>query len=925
MVSADKVPVINVLLLAAAALVYVGAQATIAALGNTPHSSLPAPSTCPASSVNHITQTLPQQCLPTAWTGERNDQQPGKRNLSDHDNDTASKTAAKSNSSSISSATYEPTESSTANEYVSEQPSQTHTQPTSQVNSHGSASPSSREPPGEESDVDSESPFDNAHFLSFEEWKKNNLAKVGQSPDHLGGGKTDSPELRRRPGGIHNALDSLGEDAEIEIDFAGFVNPQVMPPGGRGSEQASLDHAGKKADNDQKLGKKLSSAHSRNRDAGVTCKERSNYASFDCAATMLKTNPQCKSSTSVLVENKDSYMLNECSADNKFFIVELCDDILVDTIVLANFEFFSSIFRTFRVSVSDRYPVKLDKWRELGIFEARNTREIQAFLIEEPQIWARYLRIEFLTHYGHEYYCPVSLLRVHGTTMMEEFNSELKSSRGDEEAEGDEGDSEGEMDKIETIHDVVTADVLRAETKTDHHGKPSTEIPASPSSTAHGPTQTTENDIVQTKGIEIDTKSTSFAHVTPFDQSSEAQLAAVTKSGKSQLQGICRLDEAPADQPSPSVTHSDPAVTSTSQSTPSSDKLAANDTASVYVQPSSSGGHTPGTAPPNSIATDIPDSAVKTIASSPSKIASQPSSSASPSHTSSTQPFAPNPTTQESFFKSVHKRLQLLESNSTLSLQYIEEQSRILRDAFAKVEKRQLSKTTHFLETLNTTVLNEVREFRTQYDQIWQSTVIELSSQRQQSQQEINALSSRLTLLADELLFQKRIAVLQFALVVICLGLAFFSRGSAASGYNYLEHVVNKSSLNLSSRNYGSHLETPPTSPPDTRPPSRYGFFSRNTSFRAQHHERSPSDESVGDAVSGDDRGSGLKSPSIECSPPTPTSLSEEDEAGSSPRRRRRHHQSGVVNGLLRPEDSRPGSSGSSGNSEVGMTPGLSP
>src|SRR5262249_50381140 len=121
--------------------------------------------------------------------------------------------------------------------------------------------------------------------------------------------------------------------------------------------------------------------------------------------------------------------------ENKFIIVELCDDILIDTIVLANFEFFSSMFRTFRVSISDRYPIKMDRWKELGVFEARNSREIQAFAVENPLIWARYLRVEFLTHYGNEYYCPVSLLRVHGTTMMEEFRSQNEPVRGDDEVE----------------------------------------------------------------------------------------------------------------------------------------------------------------------------------------------------------------------------------------------------------------------------------------------------------------------------------------------------------------------------------------------------------------------------------------------------------------------------------------------------------
>jgi hypothetical protein len=39
-------------------------------------------------------------------------------------------------------------------------------------------------------------------------------------------------------------------------------------------------------------------------------------------------------------------------------------------------------------------------------------------------IWAKYLRLEFLTHYGSEFYCPFSQLKVFGTTMMEEVKAE---------------------------------------------------------------------------------------------------------------------------------------------------------------------------------------------------------------------------------------------------------------------------------------------------------------------------------------------------------------------------------------------------------------------------------------------------------------------------------------------------------------------
>ncbi|KAL8693155.1 MAG: hypothetical protein Q9218_001975, partial [Villophora microphyllina] len=266
----------------------------------------------------------------------------------------------------------------------------------------------------------------------------------------------------------------------------------------------------------------------------------------------------------------------------------------------------------------------------------------------------------------------------------------------------------------------------------------------------------------------------------------------------------------------------------------------------------------------------------------------------------------------------------LLESNSTLSLQYIEDQSRILRDAFAKVEKRQLAKTTIFLETLNRTVLEDVRVFREQYEQIWQSTVVELASQRREREREVEALSGRLKMLADELLFQKRIAVLQFLLILLCLGLAFFSRGSTATtGVGYLEHVVNKSSINLS-RYATMHLDqspSPPGSPSSTRPPSRYGWLSRGLSSRSDHR-RGPSEESMG---MGEEERERAKSPSIEYSPPTPTSLGEREEEGESangsPPRGREHG----TNGLLSPEEVN-GDSGSSGEStaSIGMGYGSS-
>ena len=843
------------------------ANARLSRLSNVTSSSLVAPPTCPARSVNYITESLPQQCLQSPWPNARG----GTNSLMDGDSRAVHDVSTHLGQVTVTATLV----------------SQNTTQPTTSESTGLSGAPTARfrssdsllassttgtsgEPSSTEAadpDGEGESPLDNANFLSFEEWKRQNLAKAGQSADHVGHGRpgVGEGETRRRPGSINNALDSLGEDTEIEIDFGGFVN-QASNSDTKPTQRTETNHEASREGssvNEDVHKEDLTRTHARSKDAGRTCKERSNYASFDCAATVLKTNPECKGSTSVLVENKDSYMLNECSAKNKFLIVELCNDILVDTVVLANFEFFSSMFRTFKVSVSDRYPVKLDKWRELGTFEARNSRQVQAFLVENPLIWARYLRIEFLTHFGNEYYCPVSLLRVHGTTMMEEFNHDVKGSKAEEEIDGDAEGAEKDEGKAS---DVVTAENMKPTWTSPLPKAPDVTMPTS-----------TESHIPSPVPLAHSRESPSNHSAKPTSERSTSTAIQRTPMETTLLfsenpNPVCKPEESPENtmsgitaavfitQPTPAGQPlQQPVAASSVAEISSSIKIAQE----ITILPSSS------PASPDST-TSYPDSPrdarndQKSTTNSSQSAPRNPSSSTRPPP-SSIQPPPSNPTTQESFFKSVHKRLQLLESNSTLSLQYIEEQSRILRDAFAKVEKRQLAKTTAFLDTLNSTVLNELREFRHQYDQLWQSTVLELSSQRTQTQQEIVALSSRLTILADEVMLHKRIAIVQFLLILVCLGLVLFSR-SSSSVSTYLElppvvqHAFNKSSSSLSK--YTTHFDTPPGSPSSTRPPSRYGFSNRdNTS-----HGRGPSE---GSGISDNEES---KAPNIACSPPTPTS-----------------------------------------------------
>ncbi|KAJ6028084.1 hypothetical protein N7540_003660 [Penicillium herquei] len=682
-----------------------------------------------------------------------------------------------------------------------------------------------------DTEQDTDSLLDSASFLSFEDWKKQNLAKVGQSAENVGGSRrvaAAGKEGRRQPG-INNALDSLGDDAEIELEFGGFgaETPEASPTAwGTPISSAHADNLDARVENDIKAQRVQQADVSRRKDAGTTCKERFNYASFDCAATVLKTNPECKGSSSILVENKDSYMLNECRANNKFLILELCDDILVDTVVLANYEFFSSIFHTFRASVSDRYPAKPDQWKELGVYEARNTREVQAFAVENSLIWARYLRIEFLTHYGHEFFCPISLVRVHGTTMMEEYKHDESADRTETE----------DLQTVEHVEPPREVEAEIAALPVDEFVPEEVDSDQSPEICLQSPT---EVELLLLGVAQNTTEICDISERPPVD--TVLDRSAATDPSKQAQRADSTASTADGVQASQSGSSAPPKAVE--------DARRPGDTARAIVA-----------TPDASVAPAEPgkqDSTVespgKSTGSSKEENIPQPESI----RPTSTQPPSSNPTTQESFFKSVQKRLQMLESNSTLSLLYIEEQSRILRDAFNKVEKRQLAKTSTFLETLNVTVLSELKEFREQYDQVWSSVAFEFEHQRMRYHQELHSLSAQLGVLADELVFQKRVTIIQSIMVLCCFALVLFSRGSVS---NYMEFPRVQRMVTRSYSLRDSSPISPSASPGSTRPTSSYR--------ENENHRRNPSESSS----SQDSPSPSPVSPSISYIPPTPTS-----------------------------------------------------
>lgn len=425
--------------------------------------------------------------------------------------------------------------------------------------------------------------LDECHFMSFEEWKKVKMeldieeAKNTSDERAASSRNSSNSKYMLNSGNISNSRDSPTSQELALVNSTQFLPP--IP------------------------------------DEGKVYKDKFNYASVDCAATVVKTNSLAKGASSILFENKDSYLLNQCALPNKFVIIELCQDILVDSVVMGNFEFFSSMFRDIKISVSDRFPST--SWKVLGEFEAQNIRDLQSFKIQNPFIWARYLKLEILSHYGNEFYCPISIVRVHGKTMMEDFKEE----------EAKEEDSRDDIILPISIDNFTTS----------------------------------VND-------SIDKCRVVLPHLV---------LNEFLKDINSTYD-YCDV---------------------------------------VYPE---------------------------------------------------TTAISSEPTTQESIYKNIIKRLLLLESNATLSLLYIEEQSKLLSTAFTSLERRQTNNFEILISNFNLTLSNQLTSFKTSYLKMYNEYSSLFGIQENHHKSLLHESTKKMNALTNELTFQRRITIFN-SVIIMCL------------------------------------------------------------------------------------------------------------------------------------------------------------
>lgn len=602
-------------------------------------------------------------------------------------------------------------------------------------------------------------------MLSFEEWRKVNLQKSGQN-DYTDRDPIQQREMSSSSHDMNNVIDD-----ELEIDpsiFSGSSdynpiaadtpnsnepNVHVNVNDGKDTNLQSINS--KSNENDVNNDSQTSPADD-NKAAGKFYKDRFNYASFDCAATIIKTNKETKGAHNILTENKDSYMLNKCNAPNKFVIIELCQDILVDTVVIGTFEFFSSMFKDIRISVSDRFPPSKDnEWKILGEFQGKSIRDFQSFHIKNPFIWARYLRIEFLSHWGQEFYCPISLVRVHGTTMMEEYKSH--------------GASKSQMTASKGLNKSVKHDetIHKNHEKLHHQDRSISGLSTSNNELKeianekdtidfNKRTNDTGDASLLTDSLGDDGK-TNHENNNDNDGGSihtdKVKTCANNGSGSSKLNETTSSDEQKSGNDSNSHSSSMYQCGEFDFIGNLSDKILF-DSKPDFCQPMNK----------------TPSASIKKR-----KVHTAPSLPPPPPPPSPSPPPPQEPTTQESIYQTIMKRISLLESNATLSMQYIESQTQTLLERVLRVDRKYSAKIDNYLAELNTNVGKQYKHLREQRQRLQE--LVEL--QAANTSLRINDIETKLAEAFDDLRYQKKVSIVQTCLLLVILFFVVATRGAA--------------------------------------------------------------------------------------------------------------------------------------------------
>lgn len=193
-----------------------------------------------------------------------------------------------------------------------------------------------------------------------------------------------------------------------------------------------------------------------------------NYASADAGARVLASSGGTVGAKNVIQGNVDKYLLTPCDSVDamgaRWIEIELSEEVILESVQIANFEYYSSSPRRVAILGSNSYPPS--RWNLLGVFEFSDVRIVQRFSVERRAV-TRYLRAMFAGKHGHEYYCPISTIRAFGKNLIADWKDVFDGPGG------------GKAD-VNHVKDRGAGKVSNSKTKTGRSVRGSSEIHSSP-------------------------------------------------------------------------------------------------------------------------------------------------------------------------------------------------------------------------------------------------------------------------------------------------------------------------------------------------------------------------------------------------------------------------------------------------------------
>ncbi|KAI0345559.1 hypothetical protein BDW22DRAFT_886662 [Trametopsis cervina] len=501
--------------------------------------------------------------------------------------------------------------------------------------------------------------------------------------------------------------------------------------------------------------------------------DRFNYASTDCSARVHTAHKSAKSPASILSSKKDRYMLSPCNDKNQFVVVELCDDIRIDTVQMANYEFFSGVFKDFTVSVAKTYTTDTDGWVVAGTYRGKNTRGIQSF--HPPTTlgdFYRFIRIDFHSHYGSEFYCPLSILRVYGLTHLEHWKWDLweSESRARRAVEGIVVPAEVSQEPPQPVKrtDPDTAAGHPSTGATNHPGEHPTSVPSA---------QTEPHSEAATS---VASSHTTHSPVHVSGEPSPALAGAEQTEGVPSVTTVIRTTGYTATISGSSDHTVNPHPLPASQThildtTHDSERRHITDSLynsiTIAQAPSSHSVSLSLSAPASPVSSQNPSffshsSAVSSVsinqAASSDRSTSTPSASTTLSQSLTIASHTPPSSGGESIYRTIMNRLTALETNTSLYARFVEDHTANVRDML-----RKLGEDVGRLEGLGKAQA-----------QTYQRSVSHFEQQQQRLELQHIELLQRVNHLTDEVILEKRLGIAQLCLLLAVLVFMALTRGS---------------------------------------------------------------------------------------------------------------------------------------------------